>query len=164
MKKTILSAIVILVGLLSGGVRAGGPVTVASVDLNRIQNDVGNQRLMWLDMGEEARAEILNLRRSQDRLMVQCLKEDDDSKQAVLQTQLQSINNKLNMLRSALGNRGNDPRKALTRYIARRYGETYALVYDAQVERNNWSLIVWSASSVPDLTEEIIQTLDRELP
>lgn len=164
MKKFVAVLIVIVAGLLPVDARAAGAVAVASVDLNRIQNDVGSHRLIWLDVGEEARAEVLKLRRTLDQIVVESLKEEDDSKLAVLQTRLQSINNKLNILRGALGNRSCDYRKILAKYITRRYGETYAFIYDAQMAGNNWPMIIWSASNTPDLTEEIIQTLDRELP
>lgn len=164
MRNPTVLLIVILAVMLAMGARAGEAVAVASVDLNRIQNDVGSHRLIWLDLGEEARGEVLKLRRILDQIVVASLKEEDDSNLAVLQARIQSINNKLNILRSALGNRNCDYRKILTKYITRRYGETYAFIYDAQMARNNWPMIIWSASSTPDLTEEIIQTLDRELP
>ena len=106
----------------------------------------------------------MRLRRTLDQIVVESLKEEDDSNLAVLQTRIQSINNKLNILRGAMGNRSCDYRILLTKYIASRYGETYALIYDGQMARNNWPMIIWSSSSTPDLTEEIIQTLHRELP
>ena len=58
MKNLTALMIVILAGMLPMGVRAGEAVAVASVDLNRIQNDVGSHRLVWLDLGEEARTEM----------------------------------------------------------------------------------------------------------
>ena len=96
--------------------------------------------------------------------MLESVREEDDSKIALLQARSQSINNKLNIIRNTMSMRNSDYRRALIRYINKRYSEKYALVLDQQMFRNNDQILVSDASKIIDLTNEIIQTLNQELP
>ena len=163
--KSVIVAVVTVIGcLLSGSVLASEAVSVASVDLNRVQNEVGYQRLVFIDRNDEVKAEMLKLRTTLDQALIECVRENDDGKLAILQTKIQSINNKLNTIRNAMSYRHDDNRKALTKFIKSRYSEKYALVIDAQMARNNSQVIIWEAPKITDLTDEIIEVLDRELP
>lgn len=164
--KSKMMAVVMFAGcLLSSSLLAQEvAATVALVDLNRIQNEVGHQRLLFIDTSDEVKAEVLKLRTTLDQTLIECVKETDDSNVALLQTKIQSINNKLNTMRNAMGNRSSDYRKAVTKFIKSRYSEKYALILDAQVLRNGSQIIIGDASKITDLTDETIQALDRLLP
>ena len=162
MKRTAM--LVFLVCMLSMCVQAEEMGNVASVDLNRVQNEVGYQRLVFLDASDEVKAEIIKLRQALDQIMLESVREEDDSKIALLQARSQSINNKLNIIRNTMNMRNSDYRRALIRYINKRYSENYALVLDQQMFRNNDQVLVSDASKIVDLTNEIIQTLNQELP
>ena len=162
MKRTAM--LVFLVCMLSMCVQAEEMGNVASVDLNRVQNEVGYQRLVFLDASDEVKAEIIKLRQALDQIMLESVREEDDSKIALLQARSQSINNKLNIIRNTMNMRNFDYRRALIRYINKRYSGNYALVLDQQIFRNNDQVLVSDASKIVDLTNEIIQTLNQELP
>ena len=162
MKRTAM--LVFMVCMLSMCVQAEETSDVASVDLNRVQNEVGYQRLVFLDASDEVKAEIVKLRQALDQIMLESVREEDDSKIALLQARSQSINNKLNIIRNTMSMRNSDYRRALIRYINTRYSEKYALVLDQQMFRNNDQVLVSDASKIVDLTNEIIQTLNQELP
>ncbi|MDD5072988.1 MAG: hypothetical protein PHX64_02860 [Candidatus Omnitrophica bacterium] len=164
MKSVIMAVLTVIGCLLSGSLLAGEVSAVASVDLNQIQNEVGYQRLVFMNANDEVKAEMLKLRKTLDQALIECVRENDDSKLAILQTKIQSINNKLNAIRNAMSYRSSDHRRALTRFIKNRYSGKYALVIDAQMGRNNSQVIIWDAPRMTDLTDEIIQELDRELP
>ena len=164
MKSLIIAVVTVIGCLLSSSLLAAEVATVASVDLNRVQNEVGYQRLVFIDRNDEVKAEMLKLRKALDQTLIECVRENDDGKLAILQTKIQSINNKLNTIRNAMGYRNNDSRKALAKFINSKYSGKYALIIDAQMARNNGQVIVWDASRITDLTDEIIEALDRELP
>lgn len=164
MKSKIMATVMLSGCLLSNSILADEVAAVASVDLNRIQNEVGYQRLAFIDTSDEVQAEMLKLRKELDQKLIECVKEKDDGKLAILQTQIQSLNNKLNTIRNALSNRNPDIRKALTKFIKNRYSKKYALIIDTQLVRNSGPTIIWDASKMTDLTDEIIQALDQELP
>ena len=164
MKSKIMAIVTAIGCLLSGSLLAAEVAAVASVDLNRIQNEVGYQRLVFIDRNDEVKAEMLKLRTALDQALVECVRENDDGKLAILQTRIQSMNNKLNTIRNAMSYRNSDNRKALTKFIRNRYSGKYALVIDAQMARNNSQIIIWEAPRITDLTDEIIEVLDQELP
>ncbi len=164
MKSKIMAVVTIIGCLLSSSLLAAEVTAVASVDLNRVQNEVGYQRLVFMDTNDEVKAEMLKLRTALDQTLIECVRENDDGKLAILQTKIQSINNKLNTIRNAMSYRHDDNRKALTKFINSRYSGKYALVIDAQMARNNGQIIIWEAPRITDLTDEIIEVLDRELP
>ncbi|MDP2943081.1 MAG: hypothetical protein Q8O36_06235 [Candidatus Omnitrophota bacterium] len=164
MKSKIMAVVTIIGCLLSSSLLAAEVTAVASVDLNRVQNEVGYQRLVFMDTNDEVKAEMLKLRTALDQTLIECVRENDDGKLAILQTKIQSINNKLNTIRNAMSYRHDDNRKALTKFINSRYSGKYALVIDAQMARNNGQIIIWEAPKITDLTDEIIEVLDRELP
>ncbi|MFA5338747.1 MAG: hypothetical protein WC317_01195 [Candidatus Omnitrophota bacterium] len=164
MKSVIVAVITVIGCLLSGSLLADEVSAVASVDLNQIQNEVGYQRLVFMDANDEVKAEMLKLRKALDQALIECVRENDDGKLAILQTKIQSMNNKLNTIRNTMSYRNSDHRRALTKFIKSRYSGKYALVIDAQMARNNSQVIIWDAPRMTDLTDEIIQELDRELP
>ncbi|MBN2301497.1 MAG: hypothetical protein JXN60_03165 [Lentisphaerae bacterium] len=165
MKNTMIGIITVITCLWSGNLTADETAGVAaSVDLNRIQNEVGYQRLVFLDTNDEVKAEILKLRTALDQALIECVRDKDDSNMAIFQTKIQSINNKLNTIRNALSSRSTDHRKALTKFIKSRYSEKYSLIIDAQMAMHHGQTIIWNVSEMIDLTDEIIQTLDHELP
>lgn len=163
--KSVIMAVVTVIGcLLSGSLLAAEVTAVASVDLDRVQNEVGYERLVFIVRNDEVKAEMLKLRKALDQALIECVRENDDSKLAVLQAKIQSLNNKLNTMRNAMSYRHNDNRKALAKFIKSRYSGKYALVIDAQMARNSHQIIIWDAPKMTDLTDEIIEVLDRELP
>ncbi len=163
--KSVIVAVVTVIGcLLSGSLLAAEVATVASVDLNRVQNEVGYQRLAFLDSNDEVKAEILKLRAALNQALIDCVRENDDGKLAILQAKIQSLNNKLNIIRNAMSNRSTDGRKGLMKFIKSQYSGKYALVIDSQMVRYNGQIIIWDASRITDLTDEIIKALDKELP
>jgi len=164
MKNKIAAAVALLACLASSSLPAEEAVAVASVDLNRIQNEIGYQRLVFIDMSDEVNAEILKLRTALDQALVECVREKDDGKLAILQTKIQSINNKINTIRNAMSYRNSDNRRVLTKFINSRYSGKYALIFDAQMARGSSQMIIWNSSKMMDITDEIIQALDRELP
>jgi len=164
MKSKMMAVITVTGCLLACSLPADEAVAIASVDMNRVQNEVGYQRLVFIDTSNEVKTEMLKLRTALDQTLIECVRENDDGKLAILQTKIQSINNKLNTIRNAMSNRNFDNRKALTKYINSRYSEKYALIIDAQMVRNSGQIIIWNAPRMTDLTDEIIQALDRELP
>jgi len=158
-------AIVAAMGcLLASNLLSDEIATVASVDLNRVQNEVGYQRLACIETSDEVKAEMLKLRTALNQTLLDCVREEDEGKLAILQTKIQSINNKLHAIRNALNSRGGDYRKALIKFINSRYSQKYMLIIDAQQVRNSGQMIIWNNSKMTDLTDEIIQALDRELP
>ncbi len=164
MKSRMMAVLVVMVCAVSVGARAENPARVASVDLNRIQNEIGYQRLVFIETSDEVKAEVLKLRTQLDQILVDSLKEEEPAELVTLQAKIQAINNKLNIIRNAMSNRSSDYRKSLTRFISSRYAEQYALIVDAQMARSSGQLIVWKASEITDLTDDIIRELDRELP
>ena len=167
MRSKMLIVMVIMGCLLSSQLQAeevvAAPSAAASVDLNRIQNEVGYQRLMFLDTSDEVTAEIMRLRTTLDQTLVECVKEEDEGKSAILQAKIQAINNKLNAIRNAMSSRGSDYRRSLAKYISSQYSGKYALIVDAQMLRGSGQ-IIWNSSGMIDLTDEIIQTLNKQLP
>lgn len=164
MKSGIMAVIAAIVCLLSGSLSAAEATAVASVDVNRVQNEIGYERLSFINTNDEVRAEILKLRKALNQALMECVRENDDSKLAILRTKIESINNKLNILRNVMNYRNSDSRKGLVKFINSRYSGKYALVIDAQMCRNNSQIIVWNAPKMTDLTDEIIKELDKELP
>jgi Skp family chaperone for outer membrane proteins len=162
--KSKMMVLIVVMGCLLASSALAGEVAVASVDLNRIQNEIGSQRLVFIDASDEVKAEILSLQKTLDETLIECVKEQDDGKLAILQARIQSINKKLNMIRSAMTSRRIEHKKSLAKFINSRYSKKYALIVDAQMFRNSGQLIVWNASRIDDLTDEIIQILDKELP
>jgi len=138
--------------------------TVAIVDQNRIQNEIGYQRFIFLEMSDEVRAEVQKLKTSLDQIVADSLVEENEDEVAFLQQKIQLINNKLNLLRNAMGNRGHDNRRSLAKYISGKYAEKYALIIDANVLRGGGNVLLIDNKKVTDLTDEIIETLDKELP
>lgn len=165
MKRVVLF-VAVLLSLSSTHVRAEGPTAIAVVDMNRLQNEVDYQRLFLLGASDEVRAEVTKMKASMDQILVESLASDDDAKVALLQNRIQTINNKLNLIRNALGNRngGRDNRRTLVEYIHQQYGEKYAVIIDAQMIRNNGQMILWNPTQVTDLTDEILKKLDKDLP
>lgn len=162
--KSKMMAVMMVMGCLLASSALADEVAVASVDLNRIQNEVGYQRLVFIDTSDEVKVEILKLRTKLDQTLVECVREQDDGKLAILQTRIQSINSKLNTIRNAITSRSIDHRKLLAKFINSRYSKKYALIIDAQMVRNSGQIITWNASRMIDLTDEIIRVLDKELP
>lgn len=162
--KSKMMAVMMVMGCLLASSALADEVAVASVDLNRIQNEVGYQRLVFIDTSDEVKVEILKLRTKLDQTLVECVREQDDGKLAILQTRIQSINSKLNTIRNAITSRSIDHRKLLAKFINSRYSKKYALIIDAQMVRNSGQIITWNASRMTDLTDEIIRVLDKELP
>jgi len=162
--KSKMMAVMMVMGCLLASSALADEVAVASVDLNRIQNEVGYQRLVFIDTSDEVKVEILKLRTKLDQTLVECVREQDDGKLAILQTRIQSINSKLNTIRNAITSRSVDYRKLLAKFINSRYSKKYALIIDAQMVRNSGQIITWNASRMTDLTDEIIRVLDKELP
>ncbi len=136
---------------------------IAQVDLNRVQNELGYQRLFMANVHPDVKAEIIKLKQSLDTLLLEVVREEDESKATLLQARVNSINNKLNTISSAMGNRGVDHRKAASKLVAERFGSTYPLIIDSQMMRGH-QLIVWNSKDVVDITDEVIRTLDSELP
>lgn len=164
MRRTMMALLGAMVCLGAAGARAEELSKIATVDLNRIVNEVGYQRLVFMDTSDEVRAEIMKLRTTLDDMLMEGVKEQDDAKVAILQAKIQAVNNKLNIIRNAMSNRSSDYRKSLTKYISRRYSDTYAVIIDSQIARGSGQVIVWNATAIADLTDEIIRDLDRELP
>ncbi len=164
MKSGIIAIIMAIVCLLSGNLLAGEAILVASVDLNRVQNGVDYQRLLFLDANDEVKAELLKLRTALNEALHECVNENDDGKLTILQTKIQSINNKIEVLRNAMSNRSTDGRKGLMKFIKSQYSGKYALVIDSDIVSNNDQIIIWNSPKITDLTDEIIEALDRELP
>lgn len=162
--KRKMMAVVAAMGCLLANLLADEIAAVASVDLNRVQNEVGYQRLACIETSDEVKAEMLKLRAALNQTLIECVREEDEGKLAILQTKIQSINNKINAIRNALNNRGGDYRKALIKFINSRYSQKYVLIIDAQQVRSSGQMIVLNYSKMTDLTDEIIQVLDRELP
>ncbi len=167
MNSKIIAIVAVMGCVLSSNLQAeevaAVPSAAASVDLNRIQNEVGYQRLTFLDTSDEVTTEIMRLRTTLDQTLVECVKEEDEGKSAILQAKIQSINNKLNTIRSAMSSRGSDYRRSLAKFISSRYSGKYALIVDAQMLRSSGQ-IIWNSSGMIDLTDEIIQTLNQQLP
>jgi Skp family chaperone for outer membrane proteins len=162
--KSKMMAVIMVMGCLLASSALADEVAVASVDLNRIQSEVGYQRLVFIDASDEVKAEILSLQRKLDKTVIECVKEQDEGKLEILETRIKSINKKLNIIRSAMTSRRIDHKKSLAKFINGRYSKKYALIIDAQMFRNSGQIIFWNASRMTDLTDEIIQMLDKELP